>query len=101
VITRVSDVPANSAASFTVPSSGDPGVVIHLSSGRFVAYDATCTHAGCPVQYDSGSQELYCPCHGAVFDPANQAAVLQGPAPTPLTAVTIAVQPNGDIVLSG
>lgn len=100
VIAKVSDVPVNSAATFTIPSTGDPGVVVHLPDGKFVAFDATCTHAGCPVQFDSGSSELYCPCHGAVFDPANQAAVLQGPASTPLTPVQITTQSNGDIVLA-
>lgn len=100
VIAKVSDVPVNSAASFTIPSTGDPGVVVHLANGQFVAYDATCTHAGCPVQYDPGSKDLYCPCHGAMFDPANHAAVLQGPTDTPLTPVNVTVQSNGDIVLS-
>lgn len=100
VIAHTTDVPPNSAATFTLASNGDPGVLVHLSDGRYVAFDATCTHAGCPVQYDSGSQDLYCPCHGAVFDPAHNAAVLQGPADTPLTAVPVTVQSNGDIVLS-
>jgi thiosulfate dehydrogenase (quinone) large subunit len=100
VIAKSSDVPVNSAATFTIPSNGDPGVVVHLSNGQFVAFDATCTHAGCPVQYDPTSKDLLCPCHGAVFDPANQAAVLQGPASTPLTAVPVTVRSNGDIVLS-
>jgi len=82
-------VSANSSVSFTIPSNGDPGVLVHLSNGPFVAYDATCTHAGCPVQYDPGSSYLVCPCHGAEFDPAHDAAVVQGPANTPLTAVPI------------
>ncbi len=100
VIAHTTDLPQNAAATFTIPTSGDPGVVLHLADGRYVAYDATCTHAGCPVQYDAQSKELLCPCHGAVFDPANQAAVLQGPTNLPLTPVQITVQSNGDIVLA-
>lgn len=90
-IAQVSAVPANSAAQFTIPSNGDPGILVHLNSGKFVAFDATCTHAGCPVQYDPGSQLLICPCHGAEFDPAHQAGVVQGPTDTALTSVPIHV----------
>ncbi len=90
-IAQVSAVQPNNAVTFTIPSNGDPGVLIHLSNGKFVAFDATCTHAGCPVQYDPGSQHLLCPCHGAEFDPANAASVVQGPTNTPLTSVPISV----------
>ncbi|HVB60704.1 MAG TPA: TQO small subunit DoxD [Ktedonobacteraceae bacterium] len=91
VIAQISQVPSNSSAQFTVSSSGDPGVLIHLNNGQFVAFDAVCTHAGCPVSYDPSSQLLQCPCHGAAFDPSKGAAVVQGPAPTPLTSVPIKV----------
>jgi thiosulfate dehydrogenase (quinone) large subunit len=90
-IAQVSAVQDNSAVTFTIPSNGDPGVLVRLSNGKFVAFDATCTHAGCPVQYDPGSQHLLCPCHGAEFDPSNAAAVVQGPTSTPLTSVPILV----------
>lgn len=99
-IAQTSSVPVNSAAQFTIPSNGDSGILVHLSGGQFVAYDATCTHAGCPVQYDPGSQLLICPCHGAEFDPAHQAAVVQGPAGTPLASVSIHVDSgSGNITL--
>ena len=90
-IAKVSSVQPNSSVTFTIPSNGDPGVLVRLTNGKFVAFDATCTHAGCPVQYDPGSQHLLCPCHGAEFDPANAAAVVQGPTNTPLTSVPINV----------
>jgi thiosulfate dehydrogenase [quinone] large subunit len=99
-IAQVSAVPDNSAVTFTIPSNGDPGVLIHLSNGKFVAFDATCTHAGCPVDYDPSSQHLLCPCHGAEFDPAHAAAVIQGPTDTPLTSVPIHIDnATGEITL--
>ncbi len=90
-IARVSAIPKNSAMSFTIPSTGDAGVLIHLNSDQFVAYDALCTHAGCQVDYDPGTQLLQCPCHGASFDPAKGAEVVSPPASTPLTRVKIQV----------
>jgi thiosulfate dehydrogenase [quinone] large subunit len=101
VIAQVSQIPINSATTFTFPSNGDPSVLIHLNNDQFVAYDAVCTHAGCPVSYDSGSKLLLCPCHGAEFDPAKGAAVVQGPAQTPLTSIPINVDNStGTISLS-
>ncbi len=101
-IATASQIPINSSASFTLPSNGDPGVLVHLANGSFVAYDATCTHAGCPVQYDPSSKLLLCPCHGAAFDPAHGAAVVQGPADMPLATVPIHTDnASGAITVSG
>lgn len=100
VIARISDVPVNSSANFTIPSNGDPGILVHLSSGQFVAFNATCTHAGCPVDYDPSLKDLVCPCHGAAFDPSKAAEVINGPAQTPLSGVSIIVdQTEGTISL--
>ena len=90
-VAKVSQVSSNSAVNFTVPGSGDPGVLVRLPSGTFVAYDAVCTHAGCTVEYDPGSHLLICPCHGAEFDPAHSADVVVGPAQVPLTTVNVSV----------
>jgi thiosulfate dehydrogenase [quinone] large subunit len=101
-IAEVSQVPANNSVSFSAPGTGDPGVLVHLSSGDFVAFDALCTHAGCTVQYDPGTQLLLCPCHGAAFDPAHGASVVQGPAPSPLTSIPVTVnRATGGITATG
>lgn len=101
-IATASQVPVNSAVSFTLPSNGDPGVLVHLSNGDFAAFDATCTHAGCPVEYDPSSKLLLCPCHGAAFDPSQRAAVIQGPTDIPLTSVPIHMDSsNGAITVDG
>ncbi len=101
VIAHVNAVQDNNSVSFTIPSNGDPGILVRLSNGQFVAYDAVCTHAGCPVSYDPSTQLLECPCHGAAFDPAKGAAVVQGPATIPLTNVPIQVNNStGTITLS-
>lgn len=99
-IGNISQVPVNSAFPFTLAASGDPGIVIHLSGNTYVAYDATCTHAGCTVDYDPTTQALICPCHGAAFDPSNNAAVLAGPTSLPLSSVPLRLDSNGNIFVN-
>lgn len=92
----VKGLPRNQALTYTDPASGDPAVLLHLADGRFVAYDAVCTHAGCTVPYDPARRLLICPCHGATYDPARGAAVLAGPAPQPLASLAIRVDAQGN-----
>lgn len=94
-IANESDVPSGSAMEFE--DSGDPAVLVHLEGGEFAAYSAVCTHQQCTVAYEQGSGNLACPCHGSVFDPANGAEVMEGPAPEPLAEIPVQVQ-NGQIV---
>jgi len=82
--------------------AGDPALVVLLGDGTAVAYDAVCTHAGCTVGFDQSSSDLFCPCHGATFDPANHGAVLGGPTNIPLPEVPIHVDAQtGVITLAG
>jgi nitrite reductase/ring-hydroxylating ferredoxin subunit len=92
-IASESEVAPGSALKFE--DSGNPAFLIHLDNGDFVAYSAICTHQGCTVAYKDG--KLACPCHGSVFDPANGAAVVAGPAPRPLPEIPVKVR--GDEVV--
>jgi len=76
---------------FQDPATGDPSVLVHLSDGRVLAFDAVCTHAGCTVEFDSSQDVFLCPCHGAAFDARAQGAVLRGPAALPLTELAISI----------
>jgi len=89
--------PTNSGSNFTNPADGNRSVLVHLLSGKFVAYERACTHEGINVNYDNGSHQLVCPAHGAVFDPANNGAAVQGPANGPLQGVSIRVNSDGTI----
>jgi Rieske Fe-S protein len=90
-------VPAGFAFAFEVAETGEPAVLVHLPDGRWVAYEAACTHAGCEVAYQLESSKLGCPCHGSVFDPASGGAVVQGPAKSPLAKMAVRVR-EGKVV---
>jgi len=74
-----------------VSKSGTPAVLFKTKTGVY-AYSAVCTHEGCTVQYNAATKYLQCGCHGAVFDPANNAKVLGGPTNTPLAKIKVAVK---------
>ena len=95
-IGRASSVPVGSSAKFTAPGSGDPALLLHPSSGSFVAFDAVCPHAGCTVGYAPGADLIVCPCHGSEFNPRT-GAVVQGPATRGLAPITVAEGSDGTL----
>jgi Rieske Fe-S protein len=100
ILANASSIPKGQSITLQDPNLGTI-LLIHLMNDRFVAYSAVCTHAGCQVQFVSSAQEIACPCHGAVYDPANGASVISGPAPYPLPNVPISYdQATGNIYLS-
>ncbi len=108
-IGKVAQVTRTGALAFTVPfdapaplPAGDPGIVVRLPDGTFVAFDAVCTHAGCTVEWDAVDGLIICPCHEAIFDPAHGAEVLGGPTNQPLAALPLTIdKATGTISLKG
>ncbi len=94
----VKDVPVGTAATFTIPATGDPGIVVQASAGVFDAYDAVCPHAGCTVGYYAQNHVLACPCHGSQFLLDN-GEVISGPAPHGLAKLTVVEGPDGNLYL--
>jgi arsenite oxidase small subunit len=107
-IANSSEVAAGESLLFLYPSNDRSAVLIHLSSGDFVAYDAVCTHLGCQIHFDkepikgweNKKDNLFCACHGAVFDPKN-GDVVAGPPPRPMPKIRLEIDANGDIYANG
>lgn len=73
-----------------VPMGSKPAIVINTAQG-VLAYSAICTHLGCIVAFDDLSNTIVCPCHDGRFSPAT-GAVVSGPPPAALPAVTVSVE---------
>ena len=97
VIAEVSGVKPGTAVPFVDASTGEQAVLLRLEDSSFVAYSAICTHQRCIVGYDGAEGTLECPCHGSIFDPANGAEVLNGPATRPLPEMPVRVE-GGEVV---
>ncbi len=63
--------------------------------GTLQAVNATCTHQGCTVEWESGEKQFACPCHGSDFKA--DGSVAGGPATNPLAIFE--VKQEGDDVL--
>jgi len=82
------------SAYFNHPSHGS-SILVDFG-GQWRAFGASCTHAGCVVQYTGSS--IYCPCHAGYFSPAD-GSVQGGPPPTPLPEYGVQVQ-GGNLYVS-
>jgi serine/threonine protein kinase/Rieske Fe-S protein len=91
---------SNSAVTFTNPVNQQEGLLVHLVNGAFAAYEQACTHEGVPVNYHPETRTFICPAHGAIFDPAHNGKVLQGPAIVPLPQIAIKINTDGTITTS-
>jgi menaquinol-cytochrome c reductase iron-sulfur subunit len=51
-------------------------------AAAFTCFSVNCTHLGCPVRWEEGSELFMCPCHGGVY--YMDGTVAAGPPPKPL-----------------
>jgi cytochrome b6-f complex iron-sulfur subunit len=74
---------------------GFPIAVVRTGDMTAVALSATCTHAGCILEYAADRDQLHCNCHNADFDLGG--AVLRGPTSIPLPVYS--ATPGSDAVV--
>jgi thiosulfate dehydrogenase [quinone] large subunit len=95
---KASLISVGKPGTFTVPSSGDPAIVIEVAPKNYVSYDTVCPHLGCTVQFAPSANLMICPCHGSQFK-VNDGAVISGPAPRGLTKLDVVEGNDGNLYL--
>ncbi len=91
----VSDFAVNSG--HIIKFGRTPVMLIRTETGEFRAFEATCTHLDCIVQYRGDLKHLWCACHNGHFD--LQGRNISGPPPRPLAQFTVNVV-NDEVVVS-
>jgi Rieske Fe-S protein len=61
---------------------------VQTGPGKYKAFSAICTHAGCTVAFLKKTSQFQCPCHGGLYD-AKTGKVLSGPPPAPLPSIPV------------
>jgi cytochrome b6-f complex iron-sulfur subunit len=89
-------LPKNSALMFKFGNK--PAMLIHHEDDSWTALSAVCTHLGCTPVYQPEKKDIYCPCHGGIYD-AYTGANISGPPPKPLTQFKVSVH-DGKITVS-
>lgn len=67
-----------------------PGLLVRTSDGEFRAFEATCTHLDCIVQYRKDLGLIWCACHGGQYD--LDGTNIAGPPPRPLPKLRVDVK---------
>jgi len=78
-VTPLADVPPGSALRTTL---GESPIIVLNVGGEVRAFEATCTHEGCPLGWNAQQRLIRCPCHGGAYDVMGR--VVEGPPPAPL-----------------
>lgn len=74
-----------------------PVLVVGTSKTKnLIAVDPTCTHKGCPVNWQAKNKKFICSCHGAEF--GGDGKVQKGPANKPLKTYTAKIEGNSVLV---
>ncbi|MCX6934902.1 MAG: Rieske (2Fe-2S) protein [Verrucomicrobia bacterium] len=98
ILKDAQNLPKGSVLMFKFGSK--PTMLIHHPDGAWSALTAVCTHLGCTVQYQPEKNQIYCACHGGVYDPVTGRNI-SGPPPKPLMQYRVNVSDAGVVVSRG
>ena len=95
VAAREGELKPNEARVFRFGSH--PGLLVRDADGGYRAFEATCTHLSCTVQYRGDLKQIWCACHNGFYDLNGRN--VSGPPPRPLEQYAVHVA-NGEVVVS-
>ena len=101
---NVNSVSAGSATEFPTNSGKiiqfgrKPVLVIKDENGEFHAFDGTCTHLDCIVQYRDDAKQIWCACHNGFYDLSGR--TISGPPPRPLEEFTVNIVEDEIIIIN-
>ncbi|MDX1383456.1 MAG: ubiquinol-cytochrome c reductase iron-sulfur subunit [Thermoanaerobaculia bacterium] len=72
---------------FKIVAFGNEPVIVVKHEDRFVAFEATCTHLDCIVEFRPDLGLIWCNCHNGRFDLSGQ--VVAGPPPRGLRSYAV------------
>jgi cytochrome b6-f complex iron-sulfur subunit len=84
--------PENAVLNTTGGSKIVQTILVANTGTGYISLSSICTHEGCTVGYDSGSQNILCPCHGSKF--TTTGSIVNGPAATPLKSYPVSKSGN-------
>ena len=84
------------AMAFRYPTERDLAILVRARDGRYHAYAQSCTHMGCPVNFERATGRLECPCHEGAFDLQTGESVF-GPARRALPRIALELRGGGEV----
>jgi Rieske Fe-S protein len=67
-----------------------PVILVRAANGELSAFNATCTHLDCTVQFRKDMGVIWCACHNGKYDLTGRN--IAGPPPRPLDPLRVVVQ---------
>jgi len=87
-VATIDKVPPGGA--YRTKLAGEEPIIVVNVNGEVRAFEAVCTHEGCPLGWNPTQHLIRCPCHGSAFDTRGE--VVNGPAILPLKAYAAYVE---------
>lgn len=98
---------ASAPLNFTYPDPASPCVAVKLGAPvpggvgpdrDIVAFSSLCTHMGCPVAFEAGTNTFKCGCHFSMFDAEKGGQMICGQATENLPRVRLEFEPKSGSV---